>query len=38
MNVANYLEDNHYAFFIVVGASLILSILLALFFRRKDLL
>lgn len=38
MNVSNYMEDNKYAFFIVVGASVVLSILLSLFFRRKDLL
>ena len=38
MNVSNYMEDNKYAFFIVVGASVVLIILLSLFFRRKDLL
>ena len=38
MNVKNYLEDNPYAFFIVIGMSVFVSLMLSLFFRRKDLL
>ena len=38
MNVSNNLESFPFAFYVIVGASIILSILLAVFFRRKDLL
>ena len=38
MNVPNFMEDSPYAFFSIIGASIVLSILIALFFRRKDLL
>ncbi len=38
MNVGNFLEDYKYAFFFIIGGSIVLSILMSLFFRRKDLL
>lgn len=38
MNVGNFLEGYRYAFFFIIGGSLVLSILMSLFFRRKDLL
>ncbi len=38
MNVVNFLEGSRYAFFFIIGGSLVLSILMSLFFRRKDLL
>ncbi len=38
MNVTNYLENNPLAFFIVLGMSIVLSLMLSLYFRRKDLL
>ncbi len=38
MNVGNFLEDYKYAFFFIIGGSIVLSVLMSLFFRRKDLL
>lgn len=38
MNVGNFLEGYHYAFYYIIGGSLALSLVLFLWFRRKDLL
>ena len=38
MNVVNFLEGSKFAFFFIIGGSLLLSFLMSLFFRRKDLL
>lgn len=38
MNVGNFLEGSRYAFFLIIGVSLIMSFLMSLWFRRKDLL
>ena len=38
MNVVNFLEGSKFAFFFIIGGSLLLSFLVSLFFRRKDLL
>ncbi len=38
MNVGNFLESYHYAFYYIIGGSLALSLVLFLWFRRKDLL
>ncbi len=38
MNVTNYFEDKPYAFFYVIGVSIVVSVLMSIFFRRKDLL
>ena len=38
MNVTNSLEDNPYAFVLIIGISIVLSLVVSLLFRRKDLL
>ena len=38
MNVTNSLEDYPYAFVLIIGISIVLSLVVSLFFRRKDLL